>query len=107
MKITITGHLVGSHYEFMPEGKVSWHFSSYGVDESCLDTVHSQPHSFDVEVPDTINMVAAQVAALESAKVAALNEYHASVAKLNERLSKLQAIGCDSIPVADVIGDEW
>ena len=106
MKITITGHIIGSHYDFMPEGAVSWGFSTYGVDKSSIDMVHAQPHSFEVEVPDTINMVAAQVAALEAAKVAALNEYHANVAKLNERLSKLQAIGCDSIPVADVIEAE-
>ena len=106
MKITINGHIIGHHFDFMPDGKISCGFSEYGVDKANPDFVHAQKCSFDVEVPDEINMIAAQVAALEAAKVAALDEYHASVSKLNERLSKLQAIGCDSIPVADVIESE-
>ena len=101
MKLTINGFVIGRQYEFMPVGEISWSFSEYGRDKSDPNFVHSQAHSFEVEVPDSINLVAAQVAALEAAKLAALNEYHASVAKLNERLSKLQAIGCDSIAVCD------
>jgi len=106
MKIQISGYVIGYHFDFMPEGAISWSFSTHGFPEASQDVVHSHKHTIEVEVPDTINIVAAQVAALEAAKLAALNEYHASVAKLNDRLSKLQAIGCDSIPVADVIESE-
>lgn len=103
MKIQISGYVVGYHFDFMPEGAISWSFNCHGVDADSPDVVHSHKQTIEVDAPDTINIVAAQVAALEAAKIAALNEYHANVAKLNDRLSKLQAIGCDSIPVAEVI----
>lgn len=102
MKVQISGYVVGYHFGFMPEGKITWTFNSHGVDEASPDIVHSHKHTIEVDVPDTINIVAAQVAALKAAKITALNEYVANVDKLNERLSKLQAIGCDSIAVVEV-----
>lgn len=48
--------------------------------------------SVEVEVPDDFNPIPSQVAALEAEKVAALEAYQVSVARINERLSKLLAI---------------
>ena len=45
-----------------------------------------------VEVPDDFNPVPAQSAVLHRDKLAALKEYQARVASINERLSKLLAI---------------
>ena len=48
--------------------------------------------SVEVEVPDDFNPIPSQVAVLEAEKVAALEAYQVSVARINERLSKLLAI---------------
>jgi len=49
-----------------------------------------------VDVPDNFNPIPQQVAALEAEKLKALDEYHASVAKINDQLSKLMAITNDA-----------
>ena len=76
--------------DWKPEG-FFWAISGYDCKDSKACLV-----SFEIEVnfepPADFNPIAAEVAALESAKVAALDAYHAEVAKLNERLSKLLAI---------------
>lgn len=45
-----------------------------------------------VEIPDDFDPVPGQVAALEAERREAMAEYQAKVARINERLSKLQAI---------------
>jgi len=45
-----------------------------------------------IEVPDDFNPIPQQVAALEKKKREALDAYQATVAEINERLSKLLAI---------------
>ena len=45
-----------------------------------------------IDVPDDFNPIPQQVAALEAEKADALAKYQASVASINERLSKLLAI---------------
>lgn len=54
--------------------------------------VYVGEQSVTVEVPDAFNPVPGQVAALEREKAEALRKYQASVAQINERLSKLLAI---------------
>ena len=56
------------------------------------ERVHIGRQSVTVEVPDDWNPIPGQVAALEREKTEALAKYQASVAQINERLSKLLAI---------------
>jgi hypothetical protein len=48
--------------------------------------------SVEADIPDDFDPVARQIAALERQKREALEEYQRTVAILNERISKLQAI---------------
>ena len=93
--IIIKGHLLGYHFKNMdPDEPLYWAFStSHNVklDEQMIAAI---PHEITAEVPE-INVVAAQVAGLEAAKLKALDDYHRTVRELNERLSKLQAISMD------------
>lgn len=54
--------------------------------------IYIGPIQIEVEIPDDFNPVPQQVAALEKKKAEALAAYQATVAEINERLSKLQAI---------------
>ena len=51
-----------------------------------------------VDIPENFNPIPQQVAALERQKAEALQKYQTTVAEINERLSKLQAITCDEVP---------
>ena len=51
--------------------------------------------AFEYEPPADFNPVATEVAALEKRKTEALRAYSATVEKINERISKLQAITYD------------
>ena len=90
--VTIRGHLLAYHFaDHMNPGEVVWTFTTNGAPRLDDETIAAIPHEFTVEVPD-FNVIAAQVAGLEAAKVAALAEYQATVAKISDRLSKLLAI---------------
>ena len=90
--ITIKGQLVGYHFEFMADSDVAWGFSEGAAHKIGGNTIAVIPHSFTAEVPDNMNMVALQIAALEAEKANAAAEFGATVKRINERLSKLQAI---------------
>lgn len=51
------------------------------------------PMSFDL--PADFNMTASEIAALEAAKEKLASDFSAAVRQINDRLSKLQAIGWD------------
>ena len=92
--IEIKGYLIGYvfGYDHSDPHKISWSFHCYYDPKTADDRqVVCIPHTLVVDVPE-INVVAAQVAACEAAKVAALEAYQATVAQINERLSKLLAI---------------
>lgn len=57
------------------------------------DRILIGPINVDVVIPDDFDPVPKQVAALEAEKLEALKAYQKSVADINERLAKLQAIG--------------
>lgn len=91
--VQIKGHLLAYHFDHMDEGAVHWSFSVHHDDKTASpSTVMVIPHTCTAEVPDHVNVVAGLVANLEAAKMQALKDYQNTVAKLNERLSKLQAI---------------
>lgn len=93
MKTTIKGHIVGYHFDWMKPGEICWGFSEYrDTANPSRNEVHSFAYGFDVEVPDDIDMVAAQIAALNAEKQRAMDLYQASVKEINDRLSKLQAL---------------
>ena len=96
MKIKAAGAVVGYHFDHMEDGEICWaiqdNFYVTNPDARSDNVIHVQPLEVVVEVPDTINIVAAQVAALEREKIKVLEAYQRTVAQINERLSKLQAI---------------
>lgn len=91
-KITITGHVVGYHFDHMRAGEVTWGFSVVSPSKTDSRVIHSFEHSFDVEVPDNLNIVATQLAAIEREKEAARAEFTARMSELNEQASKLMAL---------------
>jgi hypothetical protein len=56
------------------------------------NSIFISEQQFTVELPDDFDPIPGQVAALEEKKREALAEYQRTVAEINERLSKLQAI---------------
>ena len=56
------------------------------------------PASFEYTIPDTFNPVAAESAALKARRRELADEFSRAVADINERLSKLQAIGYEAAP---------
>ena len=54
--------------------------------------VFIEEQQFTVDIPDDFDPIPGQVAALEEKKREALAEYQRTVAEINDRLSKLQAI---------------
>jgi hypothetical protein len=92
-KITIKRHIVGYHFDHMPNGAIHWALSG-GDEAPKLDseTLYTFPHTIEVEVPDDINVVAAQLAGIERAKEAARAEFTARMSELNAQASKLMAL---------------
>jgi hypothetical protein len=60
--------------------------------ESTDERVFLRAVEMEVDIPEDFDPVPEQVAALERAKVEALQKYQQTVAQINERISKLQAI---------------
>lgn len=58
-------------------------------DAECIFISEQQ---FTVEIPDDFDPVPGQIAGLEAQKREALAEYQRTIAEINDRLSKLQAI---------------
>jgi hypothetical protein len=93
MKVQAKVHLFMA-YEYTADyfGK-EWRpdFWNCKVDEN-EERIYISEQTVEVEIPDNFDPVPKQVAALEKAKLKALAEYTKTVAEINERLSKLQAI---------------
>lgn len=89
MQVTIKGHV----YAGTTAHAVSPHrFTFYGAKIDFDWLLYVGEHSFTYEVPAGWNPVAVEVAALEDQKKKALEDFQRTVAQINERLSKLQAI---------------
>lgn len=87
MQVTIKGHV----YADRTYTADKYRFSFYGCKNDALG-LYVGEHSTTYELPDDWNPVAAEVAALEAQKKQALEDFQRTVAQINERLSKLQAI---------------
>lgn len=89
--VTLKAWVVGYHFDWCESGEIRWGISS--VDGSGHNkVVYSAERDFEVEVPEEVNVTAVLVGNIEAQKRQALDDYQRTVAELNERLSKLQAI---------------
>ena len=88
MQVTIKGHVYAKEKYGAPG---QYRFSFYGCKNDHLG-MYVGPHEVTYDVPADWNPVAAEVATLEAQKRQALEDFQNTVAKINERLSKLQAI---------------
>lgn len=88
MQVTINGHVYANEtYSKHDE----YRFSFYGTKNEVFG-LYVGPHEFTFDVPADWNPVAAEVASLEAQKQAAAEDFRITVQRINERLSKLQAI---------------
>lgn len=92
MKVTINGHMVAYHFDWMKPGEVSWGFSERADKPAGKYIVASVPHSFDVGVPDDLNIIAAQLANIEREREEAKRIFSARILELDAQASKLQAL---------------
>jgi len=92
MKVTIKGHMVACNFEWMEPGEVSWGFSVCADKPAGKYIVASVPHSFDAEVPDDLNIIAAQIANIEREREEAKRIFSARIRELDAQASKLQAL---------------
>jgi hypothetical protein len=91
MKVKITGHVAFVKYSWESEGKyvlmaapVTWADPSYTNVGVSVDV--------EVDIPDEFNPTAMQLSALKAQKLELLKKFDESVARINEQISKLQAI---------------
>jgi hypothetical protein len=91
----IKAHVVALAASWQPEG--FFLSTMCGAPELSDDVIATWPVEVDFDLPADFNPVACQVAGLEAAKLQALADYQASVAFINERLGKLQALTCDGV----------
>jgi hypothetical protein len=87
MKVQIKGLVHEVDYGFGEK-----EYRMYGCDMSGQYYSLIGPAEFTYEVPDDFNPIPSKLAAIETAKAAALAEYREKVAELNDQASKLQAL---------------
>lgn len=92
MKVTIKGYMVAYHFDWMTPGEVSWGFSVHIDKPAGKYIVASVPHSFDVDVPDDLDIIAAQLANIEREREEAKRIFAARIRELDAQASKLQAL---------------
>ena len=97
MKVKITGwvHAIPPQSWEDKDAPVKWCFFSMKVSADGAYIPVSEA-AFEVDVPDSWNVVAAQVEALEKQKRDALDAYQKKVSEINDRLAILQAI-CNEV----------
>ena len=89
--ITKKVYLVARHFSWLDIGEI--HYSVSSIDQETGGSVLGcWPHEITLPLPEDFNVHAAQVAALEAEKAKAIADYQATVASINERLGKLQAL---------------
>lgn len=88
MQFTINGHV----YAEKRYGTDDYRFSFYGCSRNDCFGLYVCEHEITLDVPADWNPVAAEVAQLEAEKRGAIEDCRATVSRINERLSKLQAI---------------
>jgi hypothetical protein len=100
MKVPVKAYLFMEHEYTADYSAKEWRPALWKCEVGdAEDRIFIGERNVEIEIPDDFNPVQAQVAALEKQKLAALALYQQSVAEINERLSKLQAIEHQPSPV--------
>jgi hypothetical protein len=89
MKIKITAHVHYNKYSWEDEGKFEV-FSVRFDDDDHRTYVGEQ--EIEIDVPDSYDPRAQQIAALEKQKQKVMADYQKMVTDINDRISKLQAL---------------
>ena len=93
-KHTIDGFIVWEKWDW--ETKGAFKFKDYEPGprdaDSSRDCVAVQPHSFEVEVPDSFDPTPAMIAGLEEQKRQLRLKLAQELALIDDRISKLQAL---------------
>ena len=93
---TQTVYLTAFHFSYMKAGEL--HYTIGGIEHGTTGcALGSWPHKVTLPLPENFNVHAAQVAALEVEKTNAIAAYQATVASINERLSKLLALSNEGV----------
>ena len=92
MKVTITGHIFAKQYSY--EKTPDFTFFAF---EPTLSSgyVKVMDHVIDVEIPDTFDMRAGQVAILEEQRRQLRADFAKSITDIERKISELTAIGCE------------
>ncbi len=90
MKITQKIHVHYSKWDFEEQGEYIIYSHKF---EDTDYRVHICECEIEIEVPDDFDPRAQQIAALERERTKAMADYQRTMAEINERISKLQAIG--------------
>lgn len=89
MKIKTTIYI--HHNQYSWEEKANYSFHSFKMSDTEHSTYVGQ-QEIEIEIPDNYDPRVQKIAALEKHKQEVMANYHKTVTKINERISKLQAI---------------
>ena len=89
MKILTTIHVHYQKHSWETEGKFIVFYVQLDDTE---DRTYVGPQEIEIEVPDSYDPRAQQVAALEALKQKVMADYQKSVTEINDRISKLMAL---------------
>ena len=89
MKVVTKIFIHYTKYSWETEGVFSVY--PYQFDDDATRTFVEE-QAIELDVPDDYDPTAQQIAALEAQKVKAMADYNETVAKINESISKLQAL---------------
>ena len=90
MKISAKGYLYATQYSWQNEPEFSFHSMKLDDTETCV--LVREFDVVDIEIPEEFNLTAQKIAALEAEKAQAYADFAKSVAKIEDRIKKLQAI---------------
>ena len=89
MKVKVTAHIFYRKYPWEEKGEYLVLYAKIDDDE---DRTYIGPQEIEIDVPDNYDPRAQKIAALEKHKQKVMADYQNTVNKINERISKLQAI---------------
>jgi hypothetical protein len=90
MKVKVTAHIYYEQYSWENQGSYSI-FSFKADDTESRTYVGAQ--EIEIDVPDDYDPRAQKIAALEKHKQKVMADYRKIVIEINDRISKLQALG--------------
>ena len=89
MKVKVTAHVFYQKFDWEPEGEF---LVFYCKIEDSDHFTYVEEQEIEIEVPDNYDPRAQKVAALERQKQKVMADYQKTVAEINDRISKLQAL---------------